>query len=502
MKLKLLQILFSVFFISASAIAQSDTLKQTETLIKKGSLTTAYHLMQQYSKNHADDYNAVWLTAKLAYWNKKIKSSKELYRKAINLNNTNFLLKLDYAKMLFDLGEYDNSIQLLKEYTAYDKTSEEAWYYLAKANFYNGNIKATDSIMLSVPANMKQQPLLTALKSEINEYKAFNVNISAAYIDDNQPMQTVSPKINIGKQHNNYLNWYAEAALNMFSNDSLKSSSTIIRAGNKFYFNKLKLTADVSAGFNSLDTSSETSFIGGITLTKKITDAFALSAEVSQNPYYYSLGSTQQMVTQSNLGAAFIINNFKGITGKAQYQQQSFNDDKKINTFSGWILSPAIGSKIFNGKIGYAYEYANADADNFVSVKSLPQIIQDYNNTKFIDGIYHPYFTPKELKSHSALVWLEWKPSEKFDLNFTGNIALKAEMQNPYFYLTTDNTSQTVIEKAYTTQGYTPQNYRAKATYHFNKNFRLSFNYEYFKTAFYTANSFMLNVGFRLINEK
>ncbi len=496
----LLLLLFPILTIS-TALAQKSTLDRSDELTKKGEVAAAYQLLKRYANSNSKNVDYIWKIAKLAYWNGELDESKKYYSVAIKIAPTNLNIKLDYAKMLFELGDYSESIVFFKEYLAYDSSSVDIHALLIKANFYNGDVKNALSLIAKLPSNLQSSPQIIAIKQEIATFSALNLAASLAFIEDDQPLTTLVPRIKISKQENHLINWSIGVALHKFNNDTVSNTAQTVQVGNLFHFRKLKLDANVFLGATLL-ANSQNSVIGGLWLSKKISNAFAVELEATRNPYYFSIPSTQTLVTQDNLGAALVINDLAKFTGRLQLQQQIYNDKNKINSISGWVLSPSIGKKNIQAKIGYSFDDTDSENDNFKPVKSLNEVVQDYPNSQNIAGFFNPYFTPNNQKTQNVLLWLLVKPVKHVEIIFTGNYALSAKFDNPVLFLNKDGSNQTVFDKDFLTQNYKPANYRASIKYDVNKKFSSAINYEYFKSAYYTANTFMLSLNYRLINEK
>ena len=116
------------------SIAQSkkDTLSIARQLRTDKKYKASIDLLGIYIQKHPKNMDAKWLLAQTLYWDKQINPSKAMYEKAMTENPTNYYLKLDYAKMLVDLGELDKAQTLLNTYITYDATSADALIALAK----------------------------------------------------------------------------------------------------------------------------------------------------------------------------------------------------------------------------------------------------------------------------------------------------------------------------------------------------------------------------------
>lgn len=499
-------LIITAFLASSKAVAQNNKIltafEKADLLISENKLEEAYQLMRSYQKWNPKDFNAAWKTAQIAYWNKDMTNSKLLYETAIKLDETNNAVKYDYAKMLFENGNYKEASILFNQYRKVESENTEVWLYSIKSFYYNNDLSKAADLVKQMPKTLYSNPELKTLRNEILDYNALNIGVSVGYIDDNQPLETLIPKLQISKMHNSYFNWYLEGSFNKFSNDTLSGNSQTLKIGNKFTFNKLKLNADVSIGTTMLPVAEKSAVIGGLLLSKKIVKGVALNAEFSRNPYYYSLPSTLNFVLQDNAGIALSITDIKKFSGNLQYQKQRFNDDNSISAASFWFLSPSIGTKTINAKIGYAFESMDSEKDNFTSLKSVDEVIQNFGTTTTIEGIYRSYFTPQNQKIHSALLNVQLKLSSKVAINLSGSYGFNAKWENPYLFLNEDSSNQLFIDKNFVTEKFNPATYKADFNFVLTRKLNLGLNYNYFKTAFYTANTFLVNLNYKLISEK
>ena len=487
---------------AAQRIKIPTIFEKTDLLIKDQKLDQAYSMIKRYQVSHPTNLDATWKTAQLAYWNWDIDNAKIFYKAAIKLDESNNAIKYDYSKMLFALGDYDEASDLFKHLLVTDPNNLEVWAYRIKAHFYNNDLDGALSAYNEMPDLIKENPDLIDLKNQILYLKAINISISGSYVNDNQPMQTVTSKFRISKMKSALVHWYAEGTYNTFSNDTLKSNSPNFKVGNKFTFVKLKLEADVSLGATVLPRASEFALIGGIVLSQKLGAGASLNAELSRNPYTYSLPSTTNFVLQDNLGIALSISNLEKFSGNIQFQSQKFNDANTIAATSLWFLSPSFGKGKVKGKIGYAYESMNAKNDNFTSVKSLAEILQDFETTNSIAGFYSSYFTPRNQVIHNVLLTAAFTISPKFNINLTGSYGLSAKWDNPYLFLNNNDAGEVFIDKDFTTEKFKPASFKVDVNYVLSQKFNIGLHYNYFKTAFFTANTFMLNLNYKIIREK
>ena len=131
-KVAVLAIMTLCFSTISFSQAKKDTLSVARQLRSDKKIKASIALIEEYKQHHPKDMNANWLLAQTLYWDKQVQASEKLYEKTIADNPGNYYLKLDYAKVLVELGETDKALPLLNTYLSYDALSSDALIALAK----------------------------------------------------------------------------------------------------------------------------------------------------------------------------------------------------------------------------------------------------------------------------------------------------------------------------------------------------------------------------------
>ena len=491
-----------LLLIMQGAIAQQhkDTLQWCKQLKEAGNMKDSYSILKDYLRHHPKDFNSIWFTAKLAYWNYEIVSAEQYYQSAISLQPNNYYLKLDYAMMLVEIARYNEAIPILTQYLKYDSLSKEAQIYLAKAYYWQGMTREALSVLNKVPGSLQNNGSIKALKHEIELVRATNLSIKGGYNFDDQPLHDVVAGIQFSKSNSNLCNWTIAGNSHFFSNDSLNSKAYELQIGNKFTFYNAGMQINARLGLASLPFANSTDPTGGIGITKKLINGISLLVDAERKPYFSTIASTQTKVMQTVATAAINIDNLKAFTGRIQYQQQIM-DGSNIHSFSAWALSPAIKWEKLSAKAGYSYQMADADNNTYTARLSLDSIKKYYPTSVNIPAIYTPYFTPKSQTIHSLLLWLNYQPTGKLSFTATGSIPLYATLSNPYLYLNTDATNSTILSKAYTTQTYTPIDFHFNMQYHISERVSAKAGYAYLKTSYYSGQFIDASLNIILLHE-
>jgi len=173
-------ILFCLF-LSAShcSFSQSsvDTLEMTRQLRDKEKIKTAYKLIKKYYSHHPEDFNTDWIYGQIAYFSKNFRQSASLYEKAIKLSPGNMYLQFDYARMLFNIGEYVKAEPWFIRYLNYDPSNQESRFYLNEIGYYTDKYKDTLEMVRRLRNQGKSRSAYSLIKSYYRDHPDdFNTN--------------------------------------------------------------------------------------------------------------------------------------------------------------------------------------------------------------------------------------------------------------------------------------------------------------------------------------
>lgn len=166
-------------------LTADDTLNHAKQLKANGKLQVAFKLLREFHANHRSDFNSTWLYAQTAWWAGEFKTADKVYDEAIRLSPSNYSLKLEYAQMLVDKGNYEKAKPLLTAYSKFDPTNNDLHMafteiYLrenpkdknAVAQFF----KPSGSDTISVAKKLKSKGHLKAAMCLLTAYHANHAN--------------------------------------------------------------------------------------------------------------------------------------------------------------------------------------------------------------------------------------------------------------------------------------------------------------------------------------
>jgi hypothetical protein len=449
-------ILFSFLLIPKAGFSQNspDTLSLVRTFIMQGKVHPAFVLMKDFSRHHPGDFNAAWLFAKAAYLDDQIMISGKQYEKAIRLSPDNLYAQLDYADFLVSTGRYEQARYYLDKYLKYEPGNYKAMILLARIDYWQadyreamktlGKISGMDSTDISV-ANMKR---------DIHVAASPWLGINAGYFSDNQPMQGMTAAIDAGLAIHPHVLPYVKFRVPVFDTSANVGVAAWLQAGNRSVFAKPRMRLDVSLGIVQFPSGNSSSWSGSAELTKVFIYHLPVTLTVCQNPYFSTLGSISRKIMEDHISLSAGWDRINSFYGQATFDVAYYPYDRsEIFTGNGWFFTPPVRGSVLKVRVGYGFAYSTSQTNNFVNKEPVEQIINTFDPSVPIDGVYSPYFTPKNQQINSLLVNVKIIPSKNFTADLTGNFGVFATADIPYFYLDTI-ASGTVIDK-YIMQGKT-----------------------------------------------
>jgi tetratricopeptide (TPR) repeat protein len=433
----------------------------------------------------------------ILYWMGEYKKALALCEITL-IKNPNPYLKLDYARLLFELNELSKAREVLEDYLKTDKTNSEAINMMGTIFYWQGKpgvaIRYFESVLDKYPGNE------WALKyvNEIKENTSPFIHLNSIYSDDTQPLQTAGISIETGKYFSFLLDPKLKIQFNQFSNTLEKEHAYSIVLNNNISILKIKTDILVSAGAYRSPIGNSTNLIGGIKLNKHIFKYFTFSGLVERKPYLLTLRSLNKNILSNNYSGSLIYFKETSWNGQIEYAIQEFPDNNKVNNFNAWLLSPQIRFSKFAIALGYGFSLSDSEQNRFSPVNSISEIISGID---MIEGVYDPYFTPRNQHIHSAICNLSIDISKSFTISTNTVYGFYATTDNPYFYLDKNSNGELFINREFANLKFEPMEIAGRINWKLSKRFNLHALYSHLKTFYYTNNSIELGLKYKFIRE-
>ena len=498
-------IFFFLWFIFASIplFAQlTDTLSVVKQLNEKGKYKKAETLLTSYYKHHPGNLNAQWIYAQTTYFARHFKKSIAAYEDAIAWHPENYTLRLDYAKKLTDIGEFDKAVLVFNLYLTYDSDASDAHEGLARIAYWETNYKTAMDEVNKVLKTQPNNPSMSDLRNEILMAKSPWLKIDLGGYQDDQPMQRISPSIETGFMLDPLANLYVGLNAPVFLLNKKTYIAPWIFVGDKMIFARSGLELNINAGIIEFPTS-KFSGIGDLELHKSFVKHLVLSIQAEHQPYLNTRSNMDNPIMQLHYSFASAWNDPKSWQGRASFDVNNFyTDGNLIYTANAWVMSPPLVLSVFDFRVGYGYNYSTAKESRFVSTKSFSEIVSDWDTDTKIPGLYNPYFTPNQQSVHSAILAIVIHPAKSFSLGAKGNLGFYSKTNNPYLYLDKDAEENIVIERGFSRMFFHPLETDAFINARLSSTTNLKLEYVFMRTNFYTSNYLGLSLNISFCNEK
>ena len=485
----------------------ADTLNKAKQLRTKGKMHKSYVLLKKCQSRHPDDLNVTWYTAQTAYWAHRPGKSKRLYEDAIRQNPKNLYLQLDYAKILVNLGDFKKAQPLLDTYLKFDSVNSQALTAVAKILFWQSEYRAARGKVKRALLTDPEYSEASTLLKEIDIASAPSISLSTGYGSDDQPQQVILPVISSGIYLHPLSTLHFSLKAPVFMQGKNIFLAQEFSFGNLAFIRTAGMTIDLSTGAVRFPYKNTLNWTGNAEINKTFIRHLVLSLKADRSPYFWTRSSVDTVVMQNHLSLSLEWNNINSWNGKAAIDGFTYSTDNNY-AYGGyaWIFAPPARFSGFRLNFGYGYSYSNSEKNHFVPENPL-EIRNNPSYTEKVTGIYDPYFTPSEQKSHSALLVLTGKIFHWMDFSVNANMGFYATVQVPFYYVNfyIKNIQRDTIKyfaKGVLNTNYNPVSVTVLLLIKLSDRIHLQAEYRYNSTYYFTSNYAGVGLNIRLMHAK
>lgn len=481
-------ILILFFGMSISCFSQDFKLEIEK--IKKDITDTNFKSAEEKLENlyaiTSTNIEVNWLYAfTLSNLGKFIKS-KKLYESSIQMLPHSNELKFEYIQTLLKmelLSEALEMIQILKN-TDFDKaqvliTEAEIYYWSANYSKANESLSEIDSIY---PNNS----ITRELKSKINEAQSLSITFETNYLNDNQPLESISEKLILGKMQSYLLHPTLE-----IKNENISNQSQIIDVcvGNEMLFTSLGLSTQFKFGVEYNNITENKQFIGNVSLHKSLTKRSKISFNFERLTYKSTLESTLTDLLYHKGSIALNLGDYNKSLLHVGYEINAFEDQNVISNFGVWYISRPLFKSALKVQLGYGLGYSD-------SKKSTYTPIENIYSTPSIASKYDLYYTPNNQLVNSIVLVLNYPFSPHWNFNLKGNYGFYATANSPE-YVASNGLNSNVIYTETKTE-FNPYDVSMNLVHDFKNKWSFSLYGSYFNTYFYDSSIAGFGLNFKL----
>lgn len=503
----ILVVFFLFFFGKGTAIAQGyyDSLEKARTYLNEGKFREAFLYLDALEKTNPGEENMIRIKGQALYWSKDFEQTNVFFKKKISEYPDLQWIKLDYGRILYELNQFKESQEIVNLFLNHQPEHPEANQLMAAMNYWMGgrpskSYQFLDKILVPYPQN----PEANDLKSTIRQATAPYITGKSEYSTDTQPLQffrfTTSGSF--------YRNTFVQPGYS-FDTRSYDTGSGIFlgQIWNKSTLPTTGTSILIRAGLANSSAWSSAAMTYGLALSQKLAGSVTLSASVDKEAYFYTLASLSEQVFPMSYRLEFGREQAESWTGKAMVQQSEFKDSNWVRTIAIWALYPVLKIPFLRVDLGYAFNQSDSKEVRFEPNRP---ILNRQNSTPIgaiIPGAYTPYFTPINQQIHAALTKVQFQLSEKIALKLSGNVGVKAQIDNPNtLYYGNPGNGNAIIKESdiflelYPTT-YTPVELTSELNFKLTTKANLVLQHAYQRTIFFENNTFGAGLNLRIWND-
>ena len=462
-----------LLLLPAKAFLQTDdTLSLAQSKAYGLELEAADQLLIRYTTWH-QDLDAFILHAWVLYWKKEFPAMEAVFEKAFQSFPGAWSLHLEYGRILWEMGKLHPAEIHLRAYLERDPGHLEANTLLAYLYLWNGHTKKAQNLAYWLLEQDPQNGRAGSVLSEVQAQTIPHLNLTPSWFTDDQPLNNYQAELETGW----YQSWLLAPSLQVrfrqSATDSLGYPFFQSTLANRVYLSKTQTRIGLSAGlFSPFSAENTTSFTWGAGLYQTLPAHFALEAGLEKRPYLYTLQSIREPFLERFFQVALHYNLSDKWVGKAAFEKQLFPDDNEVQTAYAWFLAPLLDRWGLRIQAGYGFAYSDAGENRFQP-----------------EGIYDPYFTPRDQAIHSLLASIQFSRIKNIHLALRGSAGVYATAGIPYFYLDMDQEGQVYQHRGFQSDRYFPLEIHAEASWKIAASSSLGLAYSYSQLLFYTAHS-------------
>jgi len=494
--------------VSAALLAQTsphaDTLAEARRLRDDGEFAAAAALLRPYVESHPESPGAARFAALMAYWAKQPAVAESLYAKAFEADSADIDLRLEYGRFLLEIGSSDRSREVLAPIVSKDSSQAtrtqlaRAHSLLGTASYWSGDFSAARrELRIALALDSSVADARRQLR-EIEVATAASVKVGSQLWDDDQPLRYASFEAEGG--------WFAtpltpiavRARSTHFDRNGITASMLAEEVGFASYLAGAHLELGAAGGAIQRSFGTSADWTGRFTLGARLPRGVVLRAKGERAPYTSTARSVETDVMVNTVEGGVRWGSMRGWMGEATARRESYPDDNGVSTAFAWVLAPLSRREAAGVRVGYGFSAQSADESRFVPRDDIAVIPGQGQGPKDVLGEYNPYYTPRNLRVHSALVTARLHPNSRVTFDASGRVGVSARDEAPLLTSVFMPPNVTVT-RTFFERSFTPWNARGSLEVAATPAVRLALGVEHGKEAYYSFTTARVQLTYTFI---
>jgi Tfp pilus assembly protein PilF len=486
----------------AQTSAPTDTLAEARRLRDAGEFASAAAILRPYVASRPDDPGSARFAALMAYWAKDARAADSIYAQALARHPNDSELRLEYGQLLVDLRDAVRARAVLSPLViATDSASmtvaARAQTLLGTLAYWNGDyVGARRRFVEALRLDSSIADARRQLR-EIETAAATWVRAGVTWWDDDQPLQRATVTIDGG--------WFASpltpialrARTARFDADPTAETVSTVEAEVSTYVPGMRVELAAMGGVLQRTFGEATDWMGRATLGIRTPGNGRLQLGVEREPYLNTLGSlATPIMTTSVVGTARWQPRGWMIEGVAR--RERYPDDNDVTTGYVWALAPIVRRGRGSLHAGYSFAAQSATTGRFIPARDANLSFPPGQQPATVPGRYDPYYTPRNLRAHSALASVRVAPNERWTLTSDLSYAIHARDEAPVLVVIPDPPDVDIV-RAYVDREFTPWTVRGGIDVGVTDAARMALTLEHGRRAYYRFTTVGLSGTYRFV---
>ena len=491
--------------VATSASAQSpapvDTLVEARRLRDASDYTAAAALLAPYVAAHPDDPGAARFAALMAYWSKDVTTARAIYAAATERHPNDADLRVEYAQFLIEMGETSTARALVKPLADTGSrdlpATRRALTQIGTLEYWRGDFTRARRLFIETLRIDSSNAEARRQLREIELASAAWVRLGGAGWHDDQPIDRATFDAEGGWFLTPLTPLTVTVGTTRFGLD--ETSETLSRAEVALgtFVPAARMDLTVGAGVLNRSFGDASDWTARAVLGLRLPRNVVLEGRFERGPYIHTAASLARTVMTATVDGTLRWRAANGWMADATARRESFDDDNAITTGYVWILAPMLRRPRGEMHIGYSFSAQAAEKSRFVP-RADDLNFPPGQPPPTVRGVYDPYYTPRDLRVHSALASVAARPSSRWSMSANANLGVRTRDDAPVLVVVTRPPNADVV-RTYYPREFTPWNVRAALETAATEAVRLAITAERGNGAYYAFTTVELRMTYTFV---
>jgi tetratricopeptide (TPR) repeat protein len=465
-----------------------DTIAEATRLRDAKNFSGAATLLRPYADAHPDDAGTARFAALMTYWAKDYSLADSVYARTLARHPDDAALRLEYARFLLETSSITRAREVLAPMLAPEAMSytpaevARARTLRGTADYWSGDFTGArrefaTALRLDTSVTDARRQL-----TEIETAAASWIRLGSAIWDDDQPLRHATFEIEGGWFASPLTPLVVRAGSTIFDQNQTTETISTAEAELKTYLPGARVDFAVGGGLVQRSFGEASDWTASATLGGRLPHTIKLYATFEREPYTRTVRS---------LGTAIMVRSIEGGArwgtpgtwmGELIARRETYPDDNTASTAYAWILAPLLRRRTATVHAGYGFSSQSADENRFTPRGDIN--VPPGQAPITVPGEYNPYYTPKDLRVHSALASMRVHPGGRWTLEGNARYALSARDEAPVL-VGEASPPNVVVTRGFYERSFTPWNARGSLDWAATESVRLGLGAEHGRGAYY-----------------